>query len=67
VVLLRRIEMKKSLWYRTGMVLIRSADWLAWKMFPSARYDYLNEQAGELDDYIHVDNIGEALGSMRER
>jgi hypothetical protein len=55
-----------NLWNRFGLRVIRVVDFVLWKLFPKASYDYLVEQCGQLDDFIYVDNVFEYIGDMHE-
>lgn len=56
-----------KIWHKTGMIVIRAVEWVLWKLWPDARWDYLDEQVSDMDDYIHVDNICDAMSDSRCR
>lgn len=57
---------KKPL-YRLQRIVVLAADFLLTKLCWPAYYDHLYECAGEMDDFIHIDNIGDYAAESRCR
>ena len=43
--------------YKFFQTLMDCADWVFWKLDRQARYDWIDCQCGQMDDYVHVDAL----------